>query len=78
MKQLRWRSLWQASEPLPKAIIVLPRWFEKVPMQLEDYFMFLASDDIRIKGTRIGIEAFSTNIFIAVKRRKRLLNSFIR
>jgi len=26
-------------------------------MQLEDYFDFLASDDIRIKGTRIGIES---------------------
>jgi uncharacterized protein (DUF433 family) len=25
-------------------------------MQLEDYFEFLAPDDIRIKGTRIGIE----------------------
>jgi uncharacterized protein (DUF433 family) len=25
-------------------------------MQLEDYFDFFASDDIRIKGTRIGIE----------------------
>src|SRR5205085_10201797 len=25
-------------------------------MQLEDYFAFLSSDDIRIKGTRIGIE----------------------
>jgi uncharacterized protein (DUF433 family) len=25
-------------------------------MQLEDYFNFLAPDDIRIKGTRIGIE----------------------
>ena len=25
-------------------------------MQLEDYFDFLASDDIRIKGSRIGIE----------------------
>lgn len=25
-------------------------------MQLEDYFDFLASDDIRIKGTRVGIE----------------------
>ncbi|NEO36322.1 MAG: DUF433 domain-containing protein [Moorea sp. SIOASIH] len=25
-------------------------------MQLEDYFDFLAPDDIRIKGTRIGIE----------------------
>ena len=25
-------------------------------MQLEDYFNFFAEDDIRIKGTRIGIE----------------------
>ena len=25
-------------------------------MQLEDYFDFLSADDIRIKGTRIGIE----------------------
>ena len=26
-------------------------------MQLEDYFLFLAPDDIRIKGHRIGIES---------------------
>ena len=25
-------------------------------MQTEDYFNFMAEDDIRIKGTRIGIE----------------------
>jgi uncharacterized protein (DUF433 family) len=25
-------------------------------MQLEDYFTFLAPDDIRLKGTRVGIE----------------------
>ncbi|MDE0326936.1 MAG: hypothetical protein OXN27_23665 [Candidatus Poribacteria bacterium] len=25
-------------------------------MQIEDYFNFLAEDDIRITGTRIGIE----------------------
>jgi uncharacterized protein (DUF433 family) len=25
-------------------------------MQIEDYFDFLASDDIRLKGTRVGIE----------------------
>jgi hypothetical protein len=25
-------------------------------MQLEDYFNFLAPDDTRLKGTRIGIE----------------------
>jgi uncharacterized protein (DUF433 family) len=26
-------------------------------MQLEDYFDFLAPDDIRLKGTRVGIES---------------------
>ncbi|TRU73111.1 MAG: DUF433 domain-containing protein [Microcystis viridis Mv_BB_P_19951000_S69] len=26
-------------------------------MQIQDYFNFLASDDIRIKGSRIGIES---------------------
>jgi uncharacterized protein (DUF433 family) len=26
-------------------------------MQIEDYFNFLASDDIRLQGTRIGIES---------------------
>jgi len=26
-------------------------------MQLEDYFEFLAKDDIRLKGTRVGIES---------------------
>lgn len=25
-------------------------------MELEDYFVFLAPDDIRLKGTRVGIE----------------------
>ena len=25
-------------------------------MQLEDYFNFLRADDIRLKGTRVGIE----------------------
>ena len=25
-------------------------------MQLEDYFNFLSADDIRVKGTRVGIE----------------------
>jgi uncharacterized protein (DUF433 family) len=29
---------------------------ERTTMQLEDYFTFLAKDDIRTKGTRIGIE----------------------
>ena len=26
-------------------------------MKLEDYFVFLADDDIRLKGSRIGIES---------------------
>lgn len=30
-------------------------------MQLEDYFDFLAPNDIRIKGTRIGIETILTD-----------------
>lgn len=28
----------------------------EIIMQLEDYFNFLAPDDIRVKGTRVGIE----------------------
>jgi uncharacterized protein (DUF433 family) len=31
------------------------------PMQLEDYFEFLAPDDIRVKGTRVGIETILTD-----------------
>ena len=30
-------------------------------MQLEDYFEFLASDDIRVKGTLVGIETILTD-----------------
>ena len=30
-------------------------------MQLEDYFEFLASDDIHVKGTRVGIETILTD-----------------
>ena len=30
-------------------------------MQLEDYFSFLAANDIRVKGTRIGIETILTD-----------------
>lgn len=30
-------------------------------MQLEDYFNFLAPDDIRVKGTRVGIETILTD-----------------
>jgi len=30
-------------------------------MQLEDYFSFLAPNDIRVKGTRVGIETILTD-----------------
>jgi uncharacterized protein (DUF433 family) len=30
-------------------------------MQLEDYFDFLSPDDIRLKGTRVGIETIITD-----------------
>ena len=30
-------------------------------MQLEDQFEFLAADDIRVKGTRVGIETILTD-----------------
>ncbi len=36
-------------------------------MQLEDYFDFLAPDDIRIKGTRVGIE---TILYDFIHRRR--------
>ena len=34
-----------------------PKRHERCHVQLEEYFDFLAEDDIRIKGTRIGIES---------------------
>jgi uncharacterized protein (DUF433 family) len=33
------------------------RCWEVIVMKLEDYFDFLASDDIRLKGSRVGIES---------------------
>ena len=33
-------------------------------MQIEDYFNFLAEDDIRIKGTRIGIEICFIRVYL--------------
>ncbi|MFC1851227.1 DUF433 domain-containing protein [candidate division CSSED10-310 bacterium] len=32
-------------------------------MEIEDYFEFLSQDDIRIKGTRIGIETILEDYF---------------
>ena len=37
-------------------------------MQLEDYFDFLAPDDIRIKGHRIGIETCCTSTSSMLRR----------
>lgn len=36
-------------------------------MQLEDYFEFLSSEDIRVKGTRIGIEHILYEYIYAAK-----------
>lgn len=35
-------------------------------MQLEDYFDFLGPDDIRIKGTRVGIETVLDDYFSGI------------
>ena len=42
-------------------------------MQIEDYFNFLAEDDIRIKGTRIGIETVLDEYIHNGKQRQSLI-----
>jgi hypothetical protein len=44
-------------------------------MQLQDYFTILAHDDIRIKGTRIGIESVLYEYITEVKLLRRLQSS---
>jgi hypothetical protein len=44
-------------------------------MQLEDYFNFLAPDDIRLKGIRVGIEKFCLTTSFVPKLQKRLLKT---
>jgi hypothetical protein len=43
-------------------------------MQIEDYFNFLAPDDIRLKGTRIGIETILFDYLFIVDFRASLCN----
>ena len=45
-------------------------------MQLEDYFDFLSSDDIRVKGTRIGIEHILYQYIHNAKTPEALANHF--
>lgn len=46
-------------------------------MQLDDYFQFLASNDIRLKGTRVGIETILYD-FIHRKRTPEEINASYR
>jgi hypothetical protein len=47
-------------------------------MELEKYFEFLSEYDIRIKGTRVGIEKYSCmNISINNVHQRKLLNIFL-
>jgi uncharacterized protein (DUF433 family) len=45
-------------------------------MQLEDYFMFLAPDDIRIQGTRIGIESVLYEYIYRCKTPEEIVQQF--
>ncbi|BAZ79665.1 hypothetical protein NIES73_09100 [Sphaerospermopsis kisseleviana NIES-73] len=44
-------------------------------MQLEDYFNFLSPEDIRLKGSRIGIETILYE-YIVPEHRKKLAKCF--
>ncbi|MEA5469987.1 DUF433 domain-containing protein [Spirulina sp. 06S082] len=45
-------------------------------MQLEDYFNFLAADDIRLKGTRIGIETILFDHLFRAKTPEEIANTY--
>lgn len=45
-------------------------------MQLEDYFNFLAPDDIRIKGTRIGIETILFDYLFRTRTPEEIANIY--
>jgi uncharacterized protein (DUF433 family) len=45
-------------------------------MQLEDYFNFLAPDDIRLKGSRIGIESVLYEYIFREKRPEEIVQRF--
>ncbi|NEP63089.1 MAG: DUF433 domain-containing protein [Symploca sp. SIO2G7] len=45
-------------------------------MQLEDYFNFLAPDDIRLKGTRIGIETILFDYLFRARTPEEIANTY--
>jgi|SRR5579872_4450125 len=45
-------------------------------MQLEEYFDFLANDDIRIKGTRIGIETVLNDFIHRSRSPEEIVNTY--
>ena len=45
-------------------------------MLLEDYFNFLADDDIRLKGTRIGIETILFDYLFKAKTPEEIANTY--
>jgi hypothetical protein len=45
-------------------------------MQLEEYFNFLAADDIRLKGTRIGIETILFDYLFRARTPEEIANTY--
>lgn len=45
-------------------------------MQLEDYFDFLREDDIRVKGTRVGIETILYQCIYRAESPETIANTF--
>ncbi|MEQ8465912.1 DUF433 domain-containing protein [Coleofasciculus sp. E1-EBD-02] len=45
-------------------------------MQIEDYFNVLAPDDIRLKGTRIGIETILFDYLFRVRTPEEIANTY--
>lgn len=45
-------------------------------MQLEDYFNFLAPNDIRLKGTRIGIETILYDFIYKARTPEEIANTY--
>ena len=45
-------------------------------MQLEDYFDFLRPDDIRLKGTRVGIETILYDFIYKSRRPEEIVQSY--
>ncbi|GAA6619621.1 DUF433 domain-containing protein [Scytonema sp. NUACC26] len=45
-------------------------------MQLEDYFEFISADDIRVKGTRIGIEHILDEYIYSAKAPEEIAKEF--